>query len=197
MHMLDGLAGSACGIRHCLRIVSLCILDSRLFPTRFTTIPPSEWQTKIRGRCVAFSSCLLHLSRYSCLNLDLLRLTSRSATNSATNVCACCRIRSDEVLPNIAVTFALYPYVRIREFFRFAGRRSGSLSHIFSDPSVVHVPKGSPLSPCTATTLCVLADLPTRGDLFDVLYNRMVASIQLSQTSVWNHVCLSCLAGRE
>lgn len=45
--------------------------------------------------------------------------------------------------------------------------------------------------------LCALADLPTRGDVFDVLYNGMVASIQLSQTSVWRHIYLGCLAGHE
>ena len=70
----------------------------------------------------------------------------------------------------------------MREFFRLDGRRSGSLSHILSDPSVVHVLKASPLSPCTAMMLGILggpgyALEGERGTALDILYYRIIASI--------------------
>jgi hypothetical protein len=68
-------------------------------------------------------------------------------------VCACCRIRSEDVRPSSAVTAALYPKVKMRARFNLLGRRLSSLSQKVFVLSVVHVLKGWPLSPCTATIL--------------------------------------------
>jgi hypothetical protein len=68
MHMLDGLAGPACGIRQCLQIVNLWLLNDPIRLTRFMAMPPSEWQTKMIGRCIASSSYLLYLSDHSWLH---------------------------------------------------------------------------------------------------------------------------------
>jgi hypothetical protein len=75
---------------------------------------------------------------YSCR----LILTSRSATSSATRVCACCKIRSEDVFPRTAVTAALYPNVKMRAHFKLLGTRSLSFNQNFFVLSVVQVLKG-------------------------------------------------------
>lgn len=79
--------------------------------------------------------------------------TARSASSCATSVCACCMIRSSEVLPSNAVTLALYPHVRILACGSTLGSMSASLSHETCEAEDVQVLMGSPLRPWTATML--------------------------------------------
>ena len=59
--------------------------------------------------------------------------TARSASNCATRVCACWRIRSEDVLPKKDVAFALYPNVNIRDLSTALGRRLLPLSQQVPD----------------------------------------------------------------
>lgn len=76
--------------------------------TFFTTMPPNEWHTKIIGLCEASSSyAIVRLDAVLC---SLEVLTSLSAVNCATSVCACCSNLSDPAIfdPRDDM-FALYP----------------------------------------------------------------------------------------
>jgi hypothetical protein len=76
------------------------------------------------------------------------------------------------------------------------GKRLGSFSHSFSDPCVVHVLIGSPLSPCTAMILYVSVGLMHDYGTLDMLYNWIVSPVQLSEAGIWRHMhqYYDCLA---
>jgi len=126
------LAGSACRICQCLWGYQRGSSEPiQCLQTLFTTIPPSEWHMNIRGLLEASNSCKGYNSAYLEHRRGLP--TARSASNCATRVCACWRIRSEDVLPMNEVAFALYPNVKIREFLTTLGRSSGLLSQQVPD----------------------------------------------------------------
>lgn len=153
--------------------------------TLFTIIPPKEWQIKIMGRSVASSSCVWLLVLLIDISDSTDTHTSRSATSSAIKVCACWSIRSEEVFPSKAATSALYPNDKTLDRFRLYGRRSGSPNQNRPVALVVHVSKGWPLRPWTATTLSRLAR--SRVWTLDVLYGWVLSSIDLMNSWIFWH----------